>query len=189
MLLPLQAYPATFVIVSSVVLYISRGAIRRPRSHGFSRFFAVECIFGLIWINLPVWGDDPLLTSSQFVAQVLLIASIWLPLHAVRQLRRVGQPSGGARQDEALLGFEKTTRLVTTGAFRYIRHPMYTALICLAWGVFLQRFTWLGLLLVLASTALLFVTAMREEDECLAHFGEAYRQYMARTRRFVPFLF
>jgi len=100
----------------------------------------------------------------------------------------VGLPSS-TRQDAALLGFEKTTRLVTTGAFGYIRHPMYTALLCLAWGVFLQRFSWPALLLVLASTALLFVTAAREEQECLAHFGDAYRDYMRRTRRFVPFLF
>ncbi|WP_431275955.1 methyltransferase family protein [Variovorax ureilyticus] len=187
MLLPLQAYPATFVIASSVVLYLSRGAITRPRSHGFYRFFAVECIFGLIWINLPVWGDDPVLLPSQSLALLLLAASVWLPLHAARQLSRLGQPDG-TRRDEALLGFEKTTRLVTTGAFKYIRHPMYAALICLAWGVFLQRFTWLGLLLVLAATALLFVTAMREEQECLEHFGAAYLDYMRRTRRFVPFM-
>ncbi len=187
MLLPLQAYPATFVVASSIVLYFSRGAITRPRSHGFYRFFAVECIFGLIWINLPVWGDDPALSPSQSLALVLLATSAWLPLHAVRQLRRVGQP-GGSRKDEALLGFERTTRRVTTGAFKYIRHPMYAALICLAWGVFLQRFPWLALMLVLASTALLFVTARCEEQECLEHFGDAYRHYMRRTRRFVPFL-
>lgn len=187
MLLPLQAYPATFVIVSSALLYVSRGSITQPRSHGFSRFFAVECIFGLIWINLPVWGDDPLAVPSQLLARVLLVVSIWLPLHAVRRLRRIGQPSS-ERNDTTLIGFEKTTRLVTTGAFRYIRHPMYTALLCLAWGVFLQRFTWLGLLLALASTVLIFITAGREEKECLQHFGDAYRDYMRRTRRFVPFV-
>ena len=187
MLLPLQAYPATFVIVSSVLLYVSRGAITRPRSHGFYRFFAVECIFGLIWINLPVWGDDPLMEPSQFMAVLLLATSVWLPVHAVRRLRVLGQPSSD-RADDTLIGFEKTTQLVTAGAFKYIRHPMYTALLCLAWGVFLQRFTWLALLLVLATTVLLFVTAMREEHECLAHFGEAYRVYMRRTRRFVPYL-
>ena len=186
MLLPLAAYGPTFVVVSSALLYLSRGAMSRPRSHGFYRFFAWECILGLIWINLPVWGADPL-ALSQRVAMVLFMASIWLPLHAFRLLRRFGQP-GAARQDAALIGFEKTTMLVTAGAFRYIRHPMYTALICLAWGVFLQRFTWLGLLLVLVSTALLFVTAIREEQECLEHFGDVYRNYMRRTHRFVPFL-
>lgn len=189
MLLPLEAYPATFVVVSSALLYVSRGAITRPRSHGFYRFFAVECIFGLIWINLPVWGDEPLHSPSQMLALLLLAASVLLPLHAVRQLTRLGRPSRARRDDQALVGFERTSRLVTSGAFRYIRHPMYMALICLAWGVFLQRFTWLGLLLVLAATALLVVTAQREEKECLAHFGDAYRAYMGRTRRFVPFLF
>lgn len=186
MLLPLAAYPPTFVVVSSVLLYISRGAIRRPRSHGFSRFFAWECILGLIWINLPVWGDGPL-APHKLLALVLFIASVWLPLHAFRLLTRFGHPSE-ARQDAALLAFEKTTTLVTAGAFRYIRHPMYTALICLAWGIFLQQFTWMGLALALTATVLLFVTAFREEQECLAHFGEVYQDYMGRTRRFVPFL-
>ncbi|MDM0073709.1 isoprenylcysteine carboxylmethyltransferase family protein [Variovorax sp. J2P1-59] len=186
MLLPLAAYAPTFVVVSSVLLYASRGAIRRPRSHGFSRFFAWECILGLIWINLPVWGTDPL-ALRRSVAQVLLIIAIWLPLHAVYLLIRLGH-RGEARQDEALLGFERTSTLVTAGAFRYIRHPMYTSLICLAWGTFLQQFTWMGLALVLMATALLFVTAIREEEECLAYFGDAYHDYMRRTRRFVPFL-
>ena len=186
MLLPFAAYGPTFVVVSSALLYLSRGAIRRPRSHGFSRFFAWECILGLIWLNLPVWGDDPL-TPRQLLALALFIASIGLPLHAFYLLRRLGHPSS-TRKDDALIGFEKTTTLVTVGAFRFIRHPMYTALMCLAWGIFIQRFTWFGLVLVLTATVLLFVTAIREERECLAHFGEAYEDYMRRTRRFVPFL-
>jgi len=186
MLLPFAAYGPTFVVVSSALLYLSRGAITRPMSHGFYRFFAWECILGLIWINLPVWGDDPL-APRQWLALALFITSIWLPLHAFLLLRRLGHPSE-TRKDDALIGFEKTTRLVTVGAFRFIRHPMYTALICLAWGIFIQRFTWLALALVLMATALLFVTAFREEQECLAHFGDAYQDYMRRTRRFVPFL-
>lgn len=186
MLLPLAAYAPTFVVASSVLLYASWGAIKRPRSHGFYRFFAWECILGLIWLNLPVWGTDPVVLR-QSVAMALLMTSIWLPVHAFVMLRRLGRPSA-ERKDEALLGFERTSKLVTTGAFRYIRHPMYTSLICLAWGIFLQQFTWLGLVLALAATALLVVTAIREEQECLAYFGEAYRDYMRRSRRFVPFL-
>jgi protein-S-isoprenylcysteine O-methyltransferase Ste14 len=186
MLLPPAFYGHTFVVVSSVLLYMSRAALRRPRSHGFYRFFAWECILGLIWINLPVWGADPL-GPQQALALALLATSVWLPLHAFRLLRRLGHPSD-ARQDETLIGFEKTSRLVTAGAFRYIRHPMYTALICLVWGIFLQQFTWLGLGLAILATVLLVVTAFREEQECLAHFGAAYHDYMRRTRRFVPFV-
>ena len=77
MLLPLAAYGPTFVVVSSVLLYISRGAMRRPRSHGFSRFFAWECILGLIWINLPVWGADPLALPQRVAALDRLSLRHW----------------------------------------------------------------------------------------------------------------
>ena len=187
MVIPPTAYTPLFVAVSSALLYVSRGAIKHPLSHGFYRFFAWECILGLVWLNLPVWGNDPL-SPSKLVSWVLLFVSAWLPLYAARLLALYGQP-GEARNDETLLGFEKTSTLVTIGAFRYTRHPMYTALICLAWGIFLQQFTWRGLALVFSATALLFIAVFREEQECLAHFGEAYRDYMRHTRRFVPFLF
>jgi protein-S-isoprenylcysteine O-methyltransferase Ste14 len=177
---------AVFLAVSAALLHVSRGALRRVGSHGFYRFFAWECILALVLLNLPVWDRDPL-APHQIVSWLLLAVSIWLPLHALRLLQRVGKPSA-AREDEALFAFEKTSVLVTTGAFRYIRHPMYAALICLAWGAFLKQFTWPGLALTLAATALLFMTALRDERECLAHFGEAYRAYMRGTRRFVPFL-
>ena len=185
MLLPLAAYGPTFVVVSSVLLYISRGAMRRPRSHGFSRFFAWECILGLIWINLPVWGADPL-ALSQRVAMVLLMASICLPLYAFWLLRRFGQP-GEARQDEALIGFEKTTTLVTAGAFRYIRHPMYTAfwLWALAQAILLPN--WLAGFAGLIGFGCLYAFRVPREERMMAEaFGEEWRVYAARTPRVVP---
>lgn len=177
---------AVFLIVSAALLHVSRHALRHPRSHGFYRFFAWECILGLVLLNLPVWGDAPL-APHQLLSWALLIASAALPLHAFRLLRRVGKPAG-TREDEGLFAFEKTSELVTSGAFRYIRHPMYAGLIFLAWGAFLKQFSWIGLGLVTAATVLLLLTALRDEQECLAHFGEAYRRYMRGTRRFVPFL-
>ncbi|MGJ7496644.1 methyltransferase family protein [Variovorax sp. RT4R15] len=175
-----------FVLLSAVLVYVSRGALRQPDSHGFYRFFAWECILALVLLNLPVWDRDPL-APHQLLSWALLIASAWLPIHAVRLLKRLGKPTQ-ERADAALYGFEKTSSLVTSGAFRYIRHPMYTALMLLAWGAFLKQFSWLGLGLVLAATVLLFVTALRDERECLQHFGDAYRAYMRGTRRFIPFV-
>jgi protein-S-isoprenylcysteine O-methyltransferase Ste14 len=181
------ASPIVFLAFSAALIYVSRTALRRPDSHGFYRFFAWECILALVLLNLPVWDRDPL-APRQIVSWLLLAASAWLPLHAFTLLWHQGRPSAAARDDEALLAFEKTSALVTTGAFRYIRHPMYTALILLAWGAFLKQFTWHGLALALAATALLALTALRDERECLLHFGEAYRAYMRGTRRFIPFV-
>jgi protein-S-isoprenylcysteine O-methyltransferase Ste14 len=177
---------ALFILASVALYAVSRRALRRPDSHGFYRFFACECILALVFLNLPAGGGLPT-EARRWVSWFLLIASAWLALHAVRLLRRMGKPSA-ARGDQTLLNFERTSALVTSGAFRYIRHPMYMSLICLAWGNFLKQFSWIGLALALAATVLLFLTALRDEQECLAYFGDAYRDYMRSTRRFVPFL-
>jgi protein-S-isoprenylcysteine O-methyltransferase Ste14 len=164
-----------------------RGPLRQPGSHGFYRFFAWECMLVLIIVNLPVWHVDPL-SFTQLLSCVFLALSIWLPIHAVKLLKAHGKPTEARSDDPALYGFEKTSSIVSTGAFRYIRHPMYTALMLLAWGAFLKQFTWLTLALVLAATVLLFLTALRDEKECIAHFGDDYRAYMRGTRRFIPFV-
>lgn len=177
-----------FVLGTAALLYVSRGPLRRPQSHGFYRFFAWECILALIVLNLPVWDANPL-APHQLASWALLIVSMWLPLHAFRLMKKLGRPSEQRDDDPALFGFEKTSALVTAGAFHYIRHPMYGALICLAWGAFLKQFSWLNLALVLAATAFMFLTARRDEGECIAHFGDDYRAYMRRTRRFIPFVF
>ncbi|MET3512385.1 protein-S-isoprenylcysteine O-methyltransferase Ste14 [Pseudacidovorax sp. 1753] len=173
-----------FVLGSAAIAWVSRGALRHPHSHGFYRFFAWECTLVVALLNRAVWAVDPF-SPRQLLSWVLLFGSIVLPLAAWRQLRREGAPTE-ARRDEHLLGFEKTSRLVTTGLFRHIRHPMYTALIMLAWGATLKHLTPLTVGLGLAATALLIVTALRDEQECLAYFGEPYRAYMKRTRRFIP---
>jgi len=107
----------------------------------------------------------------------------------VRSLTARGKPVAHREGDPSLLAFEKTSTLVTTGIYHYIRHPLYSSLLILAWGVFFKDPSWLAALLVLAATAALIATAMAEEAECARFFGPAYRDYMKQTRMFVPFLF
>ncbi len=65
---------------------------------------------------------------------------------------------------------------------------MYSSLLFLSWGALLKSVTVVTLLLTVAATLALVVTARFEEAENLARFGEQYRNYMRRTRLFVPFL-
>jgi protein-S-isoprenylcysteine O-methyltransferase Ste14 len=88
-----------------------------------------------------------------------------------------------------MLEFEKTTALVTTGIYRYIRHPMYSSLLFLAWGVFFKSPSWADGLIVAVATLALLATARTEEAEDLRFFGEAYREYTRRSKRFIPFIF
>ena len=176
-----------FVIASAMLAYVSRVSLRDPRSHGFYRFFAWEAILALTLLNVDGWFRDPL-SWHQLISWPLLVASLFLVIHAVQLLKRMGQQDS-QRDDAALLEFEKTTTLVTVGAYRYIRHPLYSSLLLLAWGVFFKNPSWLGGILVVLATLFLVITAKIEEAEDVRFFGPAYQTYRQQTRMFIPFLF
>jgi protein-S-isoprenylcysteine O-methyltransferase Ste14 len=178
---------ALFVAASCLLAYVSRHSLRVTSSHGFFRFFAWEAILGLVLLNAPRWFEDPL-SFRQIISWLLLLASLVLVVPSVRDLLRLGNISQ-QRADATLLSFERTTTLVTTGAYRHIRHPMYSALLFLTWGTYCKDPSWAGIVLAIAASILLFKTATADEAECIGYFGEPYRAYARDTRRFVPFLF
>jgi protein-S-isoprenylcysteine O-methyltransferase Ste14 len=79
--------------------------------------------------------------------------------------------------------------LVVEGAYRYIRHPLYSSLLFLGWGIFFKDLSWAGLALAAGATFFLAMTARAEEGENIRFFGPAYQEYMQRSRMFIPFLF
>jgi protein-S-isoprenylcysteine O-methyltransferase Ste14 len=178
----------TFTLATAALVFISRASLRRPGSHGFYRFLAWETILALFLLNVEKWFVDPL-SWNQLIAWTLLIASLFPLGFGVRSLRTSGQPTDERVGDPSLLGFEKTTQLVTTGIFAYIRHPLYSSLLLLAWGIFFKSPGLPGGLLVGLATLLLTATARADERECLEFFGEEYRHFMGTTKRFIPFLF
>ncbi|MBI5731252.1 MAG: isoprenylcysteine carboxylmethyltransferase family protein [Ignavibacteriales bacterium] len=78
--------------------------------------------------------------------------------------------------------------MVTTGIYRYIRHPQYT-------GILLFTFGWLvhwPSIVTLALWPIMIVMytwlAKQEEKQALEEYGEDYIVYAKRTKRFIPFL-
>jgi len=180
-----------FACLSAALAYVSRASLNATRSHGFYRFFAWECIVGLFclnFINLQQWFGDPF-SVRQLISWFLLIACIVPAVHGAHLLRTKGRPDPERRHDPSLVGIETTTRLVTTGVFKYIRHPLYSSLLLLAWGVFFKHPCWLGGGVVLGAMGFLLATAKVEEAENIRYFGADYRAYMQRTRMFIPFVF
>jgi len=179
-----------FCVASGLLVYLSRRALSLPPSHGLFRLFAWEAILGIFFLNfvdMRQWFSDPS-SPRQLVSWALLLLSIPPVVAGIVILRRAGQTHAGAR-GRALYHFERTSHLVTIGPYRYIRHPMYSSLLLLAWGVFLKRPGAMSLALALAATVFLVQTARVEEREDVSYFGAEYRKYMARTKRFVPFVF
>jgi protein-S-isoprenylcysteine O-methyltransferase Ste14 len=77
--------------------------------------------------------------------------------------------------------------LITSGIYRYIRHPMYTFgwLMSIAQVLLVQN--WIAGPSGLVSFALLyFARVQREEQMLLDQFGEAYQAYMQRAGRIIP---
>ena len=61
-------------------------------------------------------------------------------------------------------------------------------MILLAWGVYMKAPSFPAALLAAIATMFMVLTARVEERECLDHFRDAYRDYMTRTRMFLPWL-
>jgi protein-S-isoprenylcysteine O-methyltransferase Ste14 len=77
--------------------------------------------------------------------------------------------------------------LVTTGPYRWIRHPLYTTGIALLLAIGLMAANWFILLFGLVTLASMrFVVIPLEERELVLKFGDDYRAYMERTGRLVP---
>lgn len=178
---------AVFVAGSAGLVLVSRGSLRRVGSHGFFRFFAWEAMLALLLLNVDHWLRDPF-GLRQIISWLCLCVSLFLVIHGVRLLGRVGRPDE-RRADASLLGLERTTTLVTVGAYRYIRHPLYSSLLFLTWGALLKSPSWAAVGLAAVATGFLTGTAKAEEAENVRYFGAAYREYMARTRMFIPFVF
>jgi len=177
-----------FGIASLVLVYISRASLRDPRSHGFHRFFAWEAIIALFLLNVDRWFVRPL-AWYQIISWVLLVVSIFPVVWGTVLLRQRGKPVEQRAGEPSLLAFEKTTALVTTGIYRYIRHPLYSSLLLLEWGIFFKSPSWTGAELAAAAAVFLLLTARADEAECIRFFGPAYQEYMRKTRRFLPFVF
>ena len=176
-----------FIAGTMVLAYISRASLRAPKSHGFYRFFAWELMLVLVVLNLDGWYDAPL-ALDQTVSGVLMGISLLLVVTSYSTLRQFGQQDDN-RNDTPLLVFEKTTVLVTHGIYRYIRHPMYSSLIFLDWGLYFKQIAWLNAIIALTASIFLAFAAFAEEGENIRYFGAQYQDYMKRCKRFVPFLF
>ena len=83
----------------------------------------------------------------------------------------------------------KEHKLVTSGPYRWVRHPLYTvgSSMFVAFGMMADNW-FIGLLGVLAFIGMAIRTP-KEEANLIEKFGDEYREYMKRTGRFLPRLF
>jgi protein-S-isoprenylcysteine O-methyltransferase Ste14 len=125
----------------------------------------------MAWSSLPLprwarWGGAAL----GVIAAVLLI---W----TFRTLGRNLTDTVVTRKEHAL---------VMTGPYRWVRHPFYVSFALAVVANSLVARNWFLFLTGATAFILLAVRTRTEEANLVERFGETYRQYMARTGRFLP---
>ena len=175
-----------FIIFTLFLIMFSRRALSNSRAHGFYRFFVFEGILVLVLLNYPYWFEDPF-SPVHLLSWSLLLTSIVFIINSLLMLKQ----SGGHAEREDMpenFSFENTVHVVEVGLYRFIRHPMYSSLLFLAWGAFFKHITLLNIVLILAVSGLLIAVAKVEERENVRFFGAAYESYMQRTKMFIPWI-
>jgi len=130
------------------------------------------------------------LYSSKAIYIPAFIYSIFLPLKLGTVWFYVGLPItliGFITGVIVILNWAASPRgePVTNGLYRYSRHPMYITAFVFFLGVSIATASWVFLLFTILLIAASFYFAPLEEQSCLEKYGDAYREYMSRTPRYI----
>ena len=109
-----------FTVLTLANLWLSWWiSLRKKRYHGIFRFLSFECIILLVLVNHPLWFAHPF-AWYQVISWLLLCGSLLIAIAGFYQFYTYGKP-----EDR----MEETTQLITSGLYKYIRHPLYLSLI------------------------------------------------------------
>ena len=169
----------TLVIGTIVIILFSYFfSIREKRYHGIARFFSFESIYILILLNYRMWFREPL-SIHQIFSWIFLVSSIYPGIAGYLLLQNRGKPDNS---------IERTTELVKSGLYKYIRHPLYCSLLLFGTGVMLKDPGAFQIVLGIINALAIYLTARIEEKEMIMKFGQNYKEYMHETKMFIPWI-
>jgi protein-S-isoprenylcysteine O-methyltransferase Ste14 len=139
--------------------------------------YLAVCI--LLWHPLPLTLAEPARTAALAAGALLGAAGLFSYLWGRFAL-------GDMYNVSSSLGSElyASHRLVTSGPYRFVRHPMYLGIFISALGALLVYWTWTTVFVIAALPGAVF-KARREDRLLAAEFGEAYDAYRRRVPGFV----
>jgi len=76
-------------------------------------------------------------------------------------------------------------KCITKGLYRYSRHPSYLTMFLLLIGAGIASASWVPILFAIISMILWVPLSISEEQFCLEYYGDAYREYINRTPRWI----
>lgn len=123
------------------------------------------------------WTGQP---AVQYCGSALtaigLLFSVWARVHL-------------GRNWSGIITLKEGHRLIRTGPYRLVRHPVYTGLLLAVIGSAMAVGTWDALFGVAIILLALLLKLRREETLLTTQFGEEYRAFKRETPALVPFIF
>ncbi len=148
----------------------------------------VRCIFGIpLFAAVVLYIRFPHLASWSYVTLPLYLrtAGIILGILSLYSIYWVHRELG--KYFSSSLVIRKGHRLVRSGPYRLVRHPMYTSYLALFIAAFLITQNWLmGLSGMAVIATLMTLRIGKEEALLLEHFGAEYEHYRQTTGMFLP---
>ncbi len=140
------------------------------------------------WAGIFTWLISP--ATMEWSRVELPAAARWagLPLGAFASAWLVWMVRSLGRNLTDTVVTRREHTLVTHGPYRFVRHPLYAGLLPFTLSLTLLAANWFVCGMSLAVYVLLVIRTKKEEENLVARFGDAYRDYMARTGRFLPWL-
>jgi protein-S-isoprenylcysteine O-methyltransferase Ste14 len=194
--LPFVSLPYTLALAVALVIWIAPEAARGLRWRGQNGEASVAdrgslyVTVGLIGLGgLAALACGLLLRGAAiawnreaifWVGIALMLSGVALRAWAVRTLGQYFLPVVAVRADQ---------QVVRSGPYRLIRHPTYSGALLTLLGFGLTLGNWAALVALLGCALGGLAYRVRVEEQALLQtLGQPYRQYMAQTTRFVPFL-
>jgi len=126
----------------------------------------------------PKFAEYHFLPALAWTGAVTFALSLWLFYRTHKEL---------GRNWSVTLEIRERHTLVTSGVYRRVRHPMYSAFWLWALAQALLLPNWIAGPSGLVGFGILFFLRVHQEEKLMIEtFGEDYRRYMARTSRILP---
>ncbi len=188
-------FRVTLAVIGSVYaairIYYTRLAMQSERNFFRPRNDLRQLVFGtlgflnivptVIYIVAPEqlsWAALPLPAGWRWVGVGMGLVGIFLLFWVHHTLGKNFSVPGVMKEKQSL---------ITTGPYRWVRHPMYTALFLVTIVYFLISANWFIAVVWIGWIVGTVASMIRDEEAVLIEkFGDEYRAYVQRTGRFLP---